>query len=84
MKTFVLLSATILFLFALIFNANAGYVNGYLRSDGTYVHSYYRSNPDNTPINNYSFKGNINPYTGKVGHDYYRNNPKSPYYSPNY
>ena len=84
MKIFGLLSATVLFLFALVLNANAGYVNGYLRSDGTYVHSYYRSNPDNTPIDNYSFKGNINPYTGKVGHNYYRNNPKSPYYSPNY
>ena len=56
MKIFVLLSAAVLFLFALVFNANAGYVNGYLRSDGTSVHSYYHSNPDNTPIDNYSFK----------------------------
>jgi hypothetical protein len=71
-KIFVLLS--LLFLFALTFNANALWVRGYFRSDGTYVHSYYRSNPNNTPVDNYSFKGNINPYTGKVGHNYYRNN----------
>jgi opacity protein-like surface antigen len=42
------------------------YVNGYTRSDGTYVQGYYRSSPDNTVTNNYSFEGNVNPYTGKV------------------
>jgi hypothetical protein len=43
------------------------YVNGYTKSNGTYVAPHYRSSPDNTPLNNYSTKGNVNPYTGKAG-----------------
>ncbi|AEI47557.1 hypothetical protein [Runella slithyformis] len=41
-------------------------VNGYYRKDGTYVQPHYRSNPDNTPTNNWSYPGNTNPYTGKT------------------
>ena len=47
--------------------ANATYVRGHYRSDGTYVQPHYRSNPDGNPNNNYSHKGNVNPYTGKRG-----------------
>ena len=43
------------------------YVNGYYRSDGTYVQGYWRSSPDGNHNNNWSTKGNINPYTGKKG-----------------
>lgn len=43
------------------------YVNGYTRSDGTYVAGHYRSSPNSTKLDNYSTKGNINPYTGEVG-----------------
>jgi hypothetical protein len=43
------------------------YVNGYTRSNGTYVSGHYRTNPDNSFYNNWSTKGNVNPYTGKVG-----------------
>ena len=42
-------------------------VRGYMRSDGTYVHSYHRTNKDHSKSNNYSAKGNTNPYTGKKG-----------------
>jgi hypothetical protein len=42
------------------------YVQGYTRSDGTYVQGHWRSSPDNNPYNNYSYPGNTNPYTGKV------------------
>jgi len=56
------------------------YVHGYTKSDGTYVQPYYRSSPDSTVQDNYSYKGNVNPYTGAVGTDYYRNNPTSAYY----
>lgn len=45
----------------------ADYVNGYTRSNGTHVDGYHRSSPDGNPYNNYSTKGNVNPYTGKVG-----------------
>jgi hypothetical protein len=55
-------------------------VRGYFRSNGTYVNSYHRSNPNGTVTDNYSFKGNISPYTGKEGSNYYRHSPSSPYY----
>jgi len=44
------------------------WVNGYYRKDGTYVRPHYRSAPDGNVWNNWSTKGNINPYTGKPGY----------------
>lgn len=44
------------------------YVNGYVRSDGSYVSGHYRSDRDNNPYNNYSAVGNTNPYTGSQGY----------------
>jgi len=44
------------------------WVNGYYRSDGTYVRPHYRSAPDGNVWNNWSTRGNINPYTGKPGY----------------
>jgi hypothetical protein len=41
--------------------------SGYTRRNGTYVHSYMHSAADDTKMNNFSTKGNVNPYTGKVG-----------------
>jgi len=43
------------------------YVNGYYKSNGTYVQPHYRSDPDSSVSNNWSTKGNVNPYTGKAG-----------------
>lgn len=43
------------------------HVRGYVRRDGTYVQPHYRSNPDGNFNNNWSTKGNINPYTGEPG-----------------
>jgi len=42
-------------------------VKGYVKKDGTYVAPHYRSAPDGNRFNNYSARGNINPYTGKAG-----------------
>jgi len=42
------------------------WVNGYYRSNGTYVSGHYRSSPDGNPYNNWSFPGNTNPYTGET------------------
>jgi hypothetical protein len=42
-------------------------VRGYTRSDGTYVAPHYRSSPNSTRLDNYSTRGNVNPYTGQVG-----------------
>jgi hypothetical protein len=42
-------------------------VNGYFRSDGTYVQPHMRSAPDSSFNNNWSTSPNVNPYTGKEG-----------------
>lgn len=42
-------------------------VRGYYRKNGTYVAPYFRSDRNSTKFDNYSTKGNINPYTGKRG-----------------
>lgn len=46
----------------------AGKVKGYYKKNGTYVSPHYRSKPDGSKGNNYSTKGNVNPYTGKKGY----------------
>jgi hypothetical protein len=43
------------------------WVDPYVRKDGTYVGGHYRSRPDNNPNNNWSYPGNVNPYTGRQG-----------------
>jgi hypothetical protein len=40
---------------------------GYYRGNGTYVAPHYRSAPDGIRSNNWSHRGNTNPYTGKRG-----------------
>jgi len=42
-------------------------ISGYTRSNGTYVQPSHATNPDATRNNNYSTKGNVNPYTGQYG-----------------
>jgi hypothetical protein len=46
---------------------NSTYVKSYTKKDGTTVKAHYKSKPDKTTNNNYSTKGNTNPYTGKKG-----------------
>ena len=43
------------------------YVSGYYRSNGTYVSGYHATNPNGTRNDNYSTRGNVNPYTGEAG-----------------
>lgn len=43
------------------------WVDGYRRSNGTYVEGHWRSDPDGDLRNNWSTEGNQNPYTGKWG-----------------
>lgn len=69
----------VLGLAALAFSAAATaqvHVHGYTKKDGTYVAPHYRSSPDSSKLNNWSTKGNVNPYTGQVG-------TKDPYGSSN-
>ena len=63
MKTtlFIILSCFCLTTFADV------YVHGYTRRDGTYVQPHMRSDPDHNVYDNWSTKGNVNPYTGQEG-----------------
>jgi hypothetical protein len=51
-------------------NSRSNHVDGYLRRDGSYVDSYYRTNPDHIRENNYGARGNFNPYSGHTGRGY--------------
>jgi hypothetical protein len=42
-------------------------VRGYVTKRGTNVQPHRATNPDSTKTNNWSHKGNVNPYTGKAG-----------------
>jgi hypothetical protein len=41
--------------------------SGHVRQDGTYVAPSRATNPNSSKLDNYSSKGNVNPYTGKQG-----------------
>ncbi|MEI8396673.1 MAG: hypothetical protein WCF85_18220 [Rhodospirillaceae bacterium] len=48
-------------------------VGGYTRQNGTYVEPHMQTNPNNSALDNWSTKGNSNPYTGQPGtHNPYR------------
>ena len=58
-------------------------VRGYYRSDGTYVQPHYRSSPNSSVWDNWSTRGNVNPYTGQVGtRDPYGSYGYTPRYNP--
>ena len=40
----------------------------YIKKNGTYVMPHYKTKRDGTRLNNYSTKGNANPYTSKKGY----------------
>jgi hypothetical protein len=42
-------------------------VSGYVNSHGTYVAPSHATNPNGTQRDNYTARGNVNPYTGVVG-----------------
>jgi hypothetical protein len=80
-KTFVVLSVllSVVFIASLSF---AGSVKGYVTKSGTYVPPHFKSTPNATVQDNYSYKGNANPYTGKTGSNLYKSSPTSAYYDP--
>ncbi|MCW5322013.1 hypothetical protein D8B23_17170 [Verminephrobacter aporrectodeae subsp. tuberculatae] len=69
MKIIPFAAAVMLFFSALPAMAKGGShsVRGYTKKDSTYVQPHHATNRDNTKSNNYSHKGNVNPYTGKEG-----------------
>lgn len=48
-------------------NPNSHYVQPHSRSDGSLGGGYYRTNPNNTTLDNYGTRGNLNPYSGSYG-----------------
>src|SRR5690349_4875686 len=42
-------------------------VQGYTNHNGTYVAPHYQTNPNGTQYDNFSTRGNVNPYTGNIG-----------------
>lgn len=48
-------------------NISSTGVNGYFKSNGTYVKSHRRSRKNSTEFDNWSTRGNYNLYTGKCG-----------------
>ena len=48
-------------------NPNSHYVSPYTTQSGTYVAPHYQTNPNNTQMDNYGTRGNLNPYTGEYG-----------------
>jgi hypothetical protein len=51
-----------------LFSQNADvFVNGYFRRNGSYIPPHFRTTPNNSLFDNYSTRGNYNPYTGKPG-----------------
>jgi hypothetical protein len=43
------------------------HVDGHYRRDGTYVPPHHRTNPNGSLSDNWSTRGNSNPYTGEKG-----------------
>lgn len=62
-----LVVALILLAFSVAAEARDVRVRGYYRKDGTYVSPHTRSAPNRTTADNWSTRGNFNPYTGKRG-----------------
>ena len=50
-------------------------VKGYTKKSGTYVAPHYRTTPNYKFNDNWSTKGNYNPYTGKSGTKTYKYKP---------
>lgn len=71
-KIFVTIFALLMllsFCFSNVVEARTIRVRGYYKlSTGSYVMPYYRTSPNNSIWDNWSTKGNTNPFTGKKGY----------------
>jgi hypothetical protein len=48
-------------------NSNSHYVRPHIQRDGDFVGGHYRTNPNNSTLDNYSTRPNYNPYSGRTG-----------------
>lgn len=71
-----------LFFTTLSFAQSQVWVDGYNRSNGTYVQGHYRTEKNHTVNDNWTTKGNTNPHTGKVGTLPRSTSYPSTYYKP--
>jgi hypothetical protein len=67
LATMIVISSTTAICLAASAGAADTPVRGHLTKSGTYVPPHHRTTPDKSKANNYSSKGNVNPYTGKKG-----------------
>lgn len=69
MKTITILGVVSMLALGLVSSAFAGTVKvkGYTKKNGTYIAPSYRTSPNKNKSDNYSTKGNYNPYSGKIG-----------------
>lgn len=68
MKKIISVLVFLLFVSAGSVEAKTVSVKGYYKpSTASYVMPSYRTSPNKTKIDNYSARGNYNPYTGKAG-----------------
>ena len=47
---------------------NSAITKSYIKQNGTFVQTYYRTKKNNTNLDNYSTLDNVNPYTGEKGY----------------
>lgn len=48
-------------------SGSSHYVAPHVTKNGTYVEGHMQTNPNGTKLDNWSTKGNVNPYTGQPG-----------------
>ena len=65
------LSAVVTLVSILSYAQQTVYVKAYVKSDGTYVQTHFRTAPNHTVWDNWSTYPNVNPYTGTVGTKFY-------------
>lgn len=70
----------VVFSLGLPFTIHAGYVNGYFKSNGTYVPGYYRSSPNTYKYDNYSYKAGSDLFNSS--NSYPTKNYSSNWYTP--
>lgn len=56
------------FLFSALPGFSSVRVRNYIRRNGTFVRSHWRTSPNHTRFDNWSTRGNVNLFTGKKGY----------------
>jgi len=67
MKNKIALALIAITLAASAFGQGYHYNRGYIDRNGVYHSGHYQTNPNGNPYDNWSTKGNYNPFTGQPG-----------------